>query len=227
MSHFKFDMMLMVGCLLIATRLVNFWQHSGLHPVDISVDFFPVYSTSTLITSNQTNLCSNIPHTCTISILKRSTRFKDFHGSNRLTYLYIFVILCGNSWDIESNPGPNSLNSTSHFPCGVCDADIGWEDRGICCDTCNIWYHIDCQGMSSTMYSILNKSSGKNIVWECLKCGMPNFSTSLFDTTASLETHNRFDLLSSLSDPESPIPDITATPPPPPHCSLLSYSTGA
>ena len=29
--------------------------------------------------------------------------------------------------------------------------------------------------MSSTMYSILNKSSGKNIVWECLKCGMPNF----------------------------------------------------
>ena len=96
------------------------------------------------------------------------------------------------------------------------------KDRGICCDTCNIWYHIDCQGMSSTMYSILNKSSGKNIVWECLKCGMPNFSTSLFDTTASLETHNRFASLSSLSDPESPIPDIIG-----PHCSLLSYSTGA
>ena len=34
-----------------------------------------------------------------------------------------------------------------------------------------------------------------------MKCGMPNFSTSLFDTTASLETHNRFDSLSSLSDP--------------------------
>ena len=42
---------------------------------------------------------------------------------------------------------------------------------------------------------------------------MPNFSTSLFDTTASLETHNRFDSLSSLSDPESPIPDIIAPPP--------------
>ena len=65
------------------------------------------------------------------------------------------------------------------------------------------------------MYSILNKSSGKNFVWECLKCGMPNFPTSLFDTTASLETHNRFDSLSSLSDPESPIPDIIAPPPPP------------
>ena len=66
--------------------------------------------------------------------------------------------------------------------------------------------------MSSTMYSILNKSSGIIIVWECMKCGMPNFSTSLFDTTASLETHNRFDSLSSLSDPESPIPDIIGPP---------------
>ena len=62
------------------------------------------------------------------------------------------------------------------------------------------------------MYSILNKSLVKNIVWECLKCGKPIFSTSLFETTASLETHNRFDSLSSLSDPESPIPDIIGSP---------------
>ena len=70
--------------------------------------------------------------------------------------------------------------------------------------------------MKHLLYSILNKSSGKNIVWECLKCGMPNFSTTLFDTTASLETHNQFGLLSSLSDPENLIPDIIAPPPPPP-----------
>ena len=70
--------------------------------------------------------------------------------------------------------------------------------------------------MKHLLYSILNKSSGKNIVWECLKCGMPNFSTTLFDTTASLEAHNRFDFLSSLSDPESLIPEIIAPPPPPP-----------
>ena len=158
--------MLLTECLLLATRPVAFWQHSGLHPIDIPVDFFPVYSTSTLITANQMNLCSNIPHLCTISILNRSTWFKDFRDSNPLTYLYIFVILCGNSWDTESNPGPNSLNSTSHFPCGVCNADVGWEDQEICCDTCKIWYHIDCQGMSSTMYSILNTFSGNNIVWE-------------------------------------------------------------
>ena len=44
---------------------------------------------------------------------------------------------------------------------------------------------------------------------------MPNFSTSLFDTTASLESHNQFYSLSSLSNPESRIPDIIALPPPP------------
>ena len=63
------------------------------------------------------------------------------------------------------------------------------------------------------MYSILNKSSGKGIVWECIKCGMPNFSTTLFNTSTSLDTHNRFDSLSSLSDPESPVPDNIAPTP--------------
>ena len=61
--------------------------------------------------------------------------------------------------------------------------------------------------MSSTMYSIHNKSSGEGIVWECIKCGMPNFSTTLFDTSTSLDTQNRFDSLSSLSNPESPMQD--------------------
>ena len=78
--------MMTVGCLLIAARLVSFWLSSGLHPIDIHVDFFPVYLTSTLIMANQMNLCSNILHLCTISILNKTTQFKDFHGSDRPTY---------------------------------------------------------------------------------------------------------------------------------------------
>ena len=46
--------------------------------------------------------------------------------------------------------------------------------------------------MSTTMYSILNKSSGKGIVWECFKCGIPNFSTTLFDTSTFLDTQTDF-----------------------------------
>ena len=56
---------------------------------------------------------------------------------------------------------------------------------------------------------------------------MPDFSTSLFDTTASLETHKRFDSLSSLSDPESPIPDVIALPPPPTAATSLQGSMKA
>ena len=50
----------------------------------------------------------------------------------------------------------------------------------------------DCQGMSPTMDSIYNRSLGKSIAWEYIRCGMPNVSTSLFDTTAFLEVFNRF-----------------------------------
>ena len=70
--------MMMVGCLLFEAGLVSFWQSSGLHTIDIYVDFFPVCSTLTLITANQMNPCSNIPHLCTVSILNKATRFKNF-----------------------------------------------------------------------------------------------------------------------------------------------------
>ena len=173
---------------------------------------------------------SDVSHLSTVSILTRSTKFKDFYGSNRFTHLHVFVIVCGNSWDIETIPGLDSTNGTSHYPCGASDENVGLEDRGICCDTCNIWYHVDYWGISTTMYSSLNKSSGKGIVWECIKHGMPNFSTTLFDTLNSLDTQNRFDSLSSLSDPESPATDNIAPLPPPPthtHCSFFAYSTGS
>ena len=70
---------------------------------------------------------------------------------------------------------PMALQTTILF---FYEESVGWEDRGICCDTCNIWYHIDCHGMSKTMFSIINKSSGEGIVRECIKCGMPNFYTT-------------------------------------------------
>ena len=200
MSHFTFDILLSLSCLLLATRLV-IWKEEDRDLCGIPVDFFPVYTDTALRTANYQNL-SQIPSLCSVSIFRKSLRLKDYHGS-KLTYLYIFVVLISNSWDTELNPGPNSLSVSSHFPCGLCDISVGWEDRGICCDTCNVWYHIDYQGMSLTMYSIYNKSLRTSVAWECMKCGMPNFSTSLFDTSASLDTHNRFYTLSSLSEPDS------------------------
>ena len=206
MKHPLFDILISVSFLLLAIRLTQFLEIQDNGIDNIPVNFYPVYSNLQLRTANDHNLLTQIPQICSISILRKSLRFKD-HRSGKLTHLYIFVLLISNSWDTETNPGPESLIDNSHFPCGLCDVSVGWENQGIGCDTCNIWYHIECQGMSSTMYGIYNKSLSKSIAWQCIRCGMPNFSTSLFDTTASLEVSNRFETLLSLSEPDSPVPD--------------------
>ena len=191
--------------MLLAVQFGKFLEAQDSDIGNIHVNFFPVYSYLQLRIANDTQLVTQIPHICSISIIRKGLRLKD-HRSGKLCHLYICVLLISNSCDTETNPGPES-RSDSHFPCGLCDVSVGWEDRGICCDTCNVRYHIDCQGMSQTMYSIYYRSLGKSIAWKCMRCGMPNFSTSLFDTTASLDVSNRFETLSSLSEPDSPVPD--------------------
>ena len=57
---------------------------------------------------------AHVPHFCTVSILRSSLRFKDHH-SGKLIHLYIFTLLISNSWDTETNPGPESLIDNSHF----------------------------------------------------------------------------------------------------------------
>ena len=68
------------------------------------------------------------------------------------------------------------------------------KHKAVCCDTCNIWYHIDCQSIHPHIYECMNSS---NISWECLQCGMPNFSTSFFDNN-SFVTPNSYNNLNKL-----------------------------
>ena len=63
--------------------------------------------------------------------------------------------------------------------------------------------------------SLLNLNKGNNNAFRELKSYFYKSlteSTSLFDTTASLDTYNRFDSLSSLSEPDSPVPDNIGPP---------------
>ena len=62
----------------------------------------------------------------------------------------LFLILL--SGQVEVNPGPpmsGSLNLSSIFPCGYCEDPVTWEQRGICCDSCDMWFHKDCVDMGS------------------------------------------------------------------------------
>ena len=100
--------------------------------------------------------------------------------------LFMLLLLCG---DIESNPGP------VQFPCGVCEKDVRENQRAICCDGCDTWWHFKCITMSNITYKALRNSSKS---WICCQCGLPNFDSSIFDNTEVI-TSNSFDTLNSCS----------------------------
>ena len=74
--------------------------------------------------------------------------------------MYMMLILSG---DIELNPGP----AASIYPCGLCDRKVGWDDRGVACDSCDIWYQCSCISMQSSEYSRLDSTTEN---WKCYRC---------------------------------------------------------
>ena len=107
----------------------------------------------------------------------------------------ICSILLAQSYASEPNPGPRPVQ----FPCAICEKAVKWTTPGVCCDSCDVWYHQECMGMPDCVYKGL-----KSISWGCFKCGVPNLSTSIFDTTI-FEDSNQFSPLSNVFSPESDI----------------------
>ena len=67
------------------------------------------------------------------------------------------------------NPGPpmsGSLNLSSIFPCGYCEDPVTWEQRGICCDSCDMWFHKDCVDMGSFTFLAYSTT---NVSWICCR----------------------------------------------------------
>jgi hypothetical protein len=117
---------------------------------------------------------------------------------------YLSILVVALSGDTELNPGPKAPKS----PCGTCDKAANWKQQALCCDTCNIWYHTNCQGMSFNVYQYMDSS---NLSWNCIQCGMPNFSSSIYDLS-SLETSNSFSPLTEKSVSSPGLPKATSSP---------------
>ena len=72
-------------------------------------------------------------------------------------------------------------------------------------DGCMTWHHINCQGMNIRIHKV--HVDHDSYSWSCLKCGLPNFSTTFFETSeSSFELSNSF---SALDTSQSP---LTSTP---------------
>ena len=90
MKHILFDIPFSAGCMLLAVRLGKLLEAQDSDLGNISVNFFPVYSNLQLRTANDTQLMTQIPHICSISILKKGLRLKNGR-SGKLCHLYICV----------------------------------------------------------------------------------------------------------------------------------------
>lgn len=75
---------------------------------------------------------------------------------------------------------------------GYCLQEVTWSDKGIMCDSCDQWYHTQCQGVGNDTYSMLADSKH---VWYCLRCALPNYSTGLSDSLDTLSDSNLYDTL--------------------------------
>lgn len=125
-------------------------------------------------------------------------------GCKTNSSLYLSLLLLANACDVEANPGPRTK-----YPCQICERAVTWKQRGVACDDCQCWYHVDCMHMSTPIYHALANS---NISWHCVNCGLPQFSTSLFESFI-IESSNSFSTLSSCTTPTSPgSPMATSSP---------------
>ena len=86
-GHLLFDILISIACLLLAARLAKILDTQDIDLDDIPANFFPVYSTLSMRTANQ--LMTHLPHLCTVSILRKGLRLKDYQ-SDKLLHLYLF-----------------------------------------------------------------------------------------------------------------------------------------
>ena len=97
-----------------------------------------------------------------ICVWRRSSRlgphlqrplFSSFSG------LYWLILLAG---DVEANPGPVK------FPCTVCQKPVKTNQRGVCCDVCDLWTHVNCARLKDEEYRRL--SFERHLEWMCPLC---------------------------------------------------------
>ena len=40
----------------------------------------------------------------------------------------------------------------STYPCGACQENVTWSRKAVFCETCCVWFHVDCQDIGSASF---------------------------------------------------------------------------
>ena len=63
------------------------------------------------------------------------------------------------------NPGP------SQHPCVKCKKAVRKKNQnGICCDGCNVWFHVKAECVKMTAERYNEYSIDEELIWKCFKC---------------------------------------------------------
>ena len=187
---------------VLTTQTLNLGNKTVGTSASCPPNFSPACSAQPQFTNLQTLQCC-IRTTCSIL----SSKNHPTHTKPSSTLLNLLILLSG---DVSPNPGPRAPK----YPCGVCCKAVNWGQDAVKCDEGDAWYHVPCMNMNPSFYHILQDHS--NITWLCCQCGMPSFSSSLFNTTP-IDLSNSFSVLSISSRP--PSSTCISSPPRPIHAS--------
>ena len=87
-------------------------------------------------------------------------------------------------------------DKNTHYPCGICDHTVNWNQWGVACETCGQWFHLwtvvslvdsgftcgqwfhlECQDIGSGSCDL----GRSDVTWHCIICANANYPTVTFD----------------------------------------------
>ena len=63
------------------------------------------------------------------------------------------------------------VSEAEYYECGSCKGSVNDDEDAILCEICNIWHHIECEGVSRKVYKFLTQE-GSSVHWYCKKCNV-------------------------------------------------------
>ena len=74
------------------------------------------------------------------------------HGKS--VFALLASVLIATSNDVQLNQGLVQA-CVSNVSCGSCIEPVTWNHKGIMCENCNTWFHINCQSINESSYEYL------------------------------------------------------------------------